>query len=153
MASTHPLVAGGGGAYPHSQNNYNNQSSSLLDPFAHHPYLEPIGSLSRGAASAAAAHAPTAPHSAASGRLVLARDRRTGEHVAVKLIPRGWDDPLRAKLATRELLLHQALSLGRHPHVVGFREAFLSPTHLCVAMEYVERGEDLQTFLANTGGR
>jgi serine/threonine-protein kinase SRK2 len=144
MASTHPLVAGGAGAsYPHHHSPHN----GLLDPFAHHPYLEPIGSLSRGA------HANAAPANAASGRLVLARDRRTGEHVAVKLIPRGWDDPARPKLAARELLLHQALSLGRHPHVVGFREAFLSPTHLCVAMEYVERGEDLQTFLANTGGR
>jgi len=122
-------------------------AASLLDPFSHHPYLEPIGALSRGAGAGGGAG------SAASGRVVLARDRRTGEHVAVKLVPRGWDDPARAKLAARELLLHQALSLGRHPHVVGFREAFLSPTHLCVAMEYVERGEDLQTFLANTGGR
>lgn len=153
MASAHPLISGGaGGSYlgPH-----HSSTSSLLDPFAQHPYLEPVGSLSRGAASAGHPH-----HPANAARLVLARDRRTGEHVAVKLVPRGWgndgdqeDRDLRAKLAARELLLHQALSLGRHPHVVGFREAFLAPTHLCVAMEYVERGEDLQTFLANTGGR
>jgi serine/threonine-protein kinase SRK2 len=148
MASTHPLVAGGGGGSNAPYHHHHSPHNSLLDPFAHHPYLDPIGNLSRGAANTA-----NAALSAASSRLVLARDRRTGEHVAVKLIPRGWDDPARPKLAARELLLHQALSLGRHPHVVGFREAFLSPTHLCVAMEYVERGEDLQTFLANTGGR
>lgn len=133
-------------AQHHQQHPSSTSAASLLDPFAHHPYLEPIGALSRGAAGGGSG-------SAASGRVVLARDRRTGEHVAVKLVPRGWDDPARAKLAARELLLHQALSLGRHPHVVGFREAFLSPTHLAVAMEYVERGEDLRTFLANTGGR
>jgi serine/threonine-protein kinase SRK2 len=132
---SHPLLAGGGHdpGHPHH----------LLDPFAQHPYLEPIGALSRGAASAGAP------------RLVLARDRRTGERVAVKLVPRGWgsDDPLRVKHAARELLLHQALSAGGHPHVLGFREAFLSPTHLAVVVEYVEGGEDLQSFLANTGGR
>jgi serine/threonine-protein kinase SRK2 len=52
----------------------------------------------------------------------------------------------------RELLNHQELSLSRHPHIVEFREAFLTPLHLAVVMEFVE-GENLQQFLANTGGR
>jgi serine/threonine protein kinase len=37
------------------------------------------------------------------------------------------------------------------PHPVP-AQVFLTPTHLCVVMEYVE-GENLQQFLANTGGR
>lgn len=32
------------------------------------------------------------------------------------------------------------------------KQVFLTPSHLCVVMEYVE-GENLQQFLANTGGR
>jgi serine/threonine-protein kinase SRK2 len=143
MAHPHPLMAAAAAAP--TTHAYQTPHAHLLDPFAHHPHYEPLGALSSGAHQ----------HAASAARLVLARDRRTNERVAVKLVPRGWssDDPLRAKVAARELLLHQALSLGGHPHVLGFREAFLSPTHLCVAMEYVEGGEDLRRFLLNTGGR
>jgi len=63
----------------------------------------------------------------------------------------GWD-PTQSKYVERELLNHQELSASRHPHIVEFREVFLTPSHLCVVMEYVE-GENLQQFLANTGGR
>lgn len=52
----------------------------------------------------------------------------------------------------RELLIHQELTLSRHPHIVEFREVILTPLYLGVVMEYVD-GEDLQQFLANTGGR
>jgi hypothetical protein len=40
----------------------------------------------------------------------------------------------------------------RHPHIVELREMFLTPLHLAAVSEYVD-GEDLQMFLANTGGR
>lgn len=52
----------------------------------------------------------------------------------------------------RELLIHQELSACHHPHIVELKEVFLTPTHLAAVSEYVE-GEDLQTFLGNTGGR
>jgi hypothetical protein len=40
----------------------------------------------------------------------------------------------------------------RHPHIVELRDVFLTPLHLAAVSEYVD-GEDLQMFLANTGGR
>lgn len=40
----------------------------------------------------------------------------------------------------------------RHPHIVELRDVFLTPLHLAAVTEHVD-GEDLQTFLANTGGR
>lgn len=63
----------------------------------------------------------------------------------------GWDEG-RNKYLLRELLIHQELSACHHPHIVELRDVFLTPTHLAAVAEYVE-GEDLQTFLANTGGR
>lgn len=46
----------------------------------------------------------------------------------------------------------QELSACHHPHIVELKDVFLTPTHLAAVLEYVE-GEDLQTFLSNTGGR
>lgn len=65
--------------------------------------------------------------------------------------PAGWDEG-RNKYLLRELLIHQELSACHHPHIVELRDVFLTPTHLAAVAEYVE-GEDLQTFLNNTGGR
>ncbi|KAI8477398.1 MAG: kinase-like domain-containing protein, partial [Monoraphidium minutum] len=87
------------------------------------------------------------------GCVQLCRDLQspTGEVCAIKLLPRGWD-PRQSKYVERELLNHQELSASAHPHIVEFREVFLTPSHLCVVMEYVE-GENLHQFLTNTGGR
>ncbi|GBF97768.1 sulfur stress regulator [Raphidocelis subcapitata] len=109
--------------------------AAWADPLAGHPRYESVRVLGRGSHSL----------------VQLCRDRATGEAVAVKLIQRGWD-PAQSKYVERELLNHQDLSASRHPHIVEFREVFLTPSHLCVVMEYVE-GENLQQFLANTGGR
>jgi len=38
----------------------------------------------------------------------------------------GWD-PNKTKYVERELLIHQELTVGRHPHIVTFKEAFLTP--------------------------
>ncbi|KAI8473311.1 MAG: serine carboxypeptidase S28-domain-containing protein [Monoraphidium minutum] len=108
---------------------------SWADPLAGHPRYELVRNLGRGSHST----------------VHLCRDRATGEAVAVKLIQRGWD-PGQSKYVERELLNHQELSRSRHPHIVEFREVFLTPSHLGVVMEYVD-GENLQQFLANTGGR
>ncbi|KIY95352.1 hypothetical protein MNEG_12611 [Monoraphidium neglectum] len=108
---------------------------SWNEPLAGHPRYEFVRNLGRGSHSL----------------VQLCRDRATGEAVAVKLIQRGWD-PGQSKYVERELLNHQELSRTRHPHIVEFREVFLTSSHLAVVMEYVE-GENLQQFLANTGGR
>jgi serine/threonine-protein kinase SRK2 len=68
----------------------------------------------------------------------LAHHIPTGSLVAVKLIPRG-SAAITANVE-RELLNQRALS-GASPFVVAFREAFLTPTHLCLAMEFVGGGE------------
>lgn len=78
------------------------------------------------------------------GLVVLATDLRikdgTKNQVAIKLTPRG--DKIN-KYVEREVLLHRSLW---HKHIVGFREACLSETHLCVVLNYVAGGS-LQTFV------
>lgn len=66
----------------------------------------------------------------------LMRDKRTGELVAVKFIPRGEKID---KNVERELLNHRMLS--GHPMIIRFREVFLTTTHLGIAMEYAAGGE------------
>jgi serine/threonine-protein kinase SRK2 len=72
----------------------------------------------------------------------------SGRHLACIA---GWDEG-QNKYLLRELLIHQELSACHHPHIVELRDVFLTPLHLAAVHEYVE-GEDLQTFLSNTGGR
>jgi len=38
----------------------------------------------------------------------------------------------------REIVNHRALN---HPNIIGFKEVFLTPTHLGIAMEYAAGGE------------
>jgi serine/threonine-protein kinase SRK2 len=71
------------------------------------------------------------------GRTHLARHIPTGDLVAVKTIEKGERCD---KNVERECLNQCALS-GASPFVVAFREAFLTPTHLCIAMEYCAGGE------------
>ena len=40
------------------------------------------------------------------------------------------------------------MSLTKHPHVVGFKEVFLTPKYLAVVVEYIE-GETLQVMLCS----
>ncbi|DBA73594.1 TPA: Serine/threonine-protein kinase sapk9, variant 2 [Trebouxia sp. C0004] len=65
----------------------------------------------------------------------LVRDKRTGELVAVKFIERGEKIN---KNVERELINHRSLL---HPNIIRFREVFLTPTHLGIAMEYAAGGE------------
>lgn len=65
----------------------------------------------------------------------LMRKLDSGELVAVKFLPRG---SLVNDYVEREILNHQSL---RHPHIIAFKEAFLTPTHLAIAMEYAIGGE------------
>ncbi|PRW20807.1 sulfur stress regulator [Chlorella sorokiniana] len=76
--------------------------------------------------------------SGAFSTVVRARDRQTGEEVAVKLIQRG------SLVADRRLYVKREVAylagLSSHPCIVSAHEAFLTSTHLCIAMELVEGG-------------
>lgn len=65
----------------------------------------------------------------------LMRDRATGELIAVKYIERGEKID---KNVERELINHRSLL---HPNIIKFKEVFLTPTHLGIAMEYAAGGE------------
>lgn len=62
-------------------------------------------------------------------------DTRDNSEVAIKFLPRGLT--LNPAYVAREILNHEELS---HPHIIGFKEVFLAPTHLCIAMEYAPGG-------------
>uniref|UniRef100_A0A0D9WGX3 non-specific serine/threonine protein kinase n=1 Tax=Leersia perrieri TaxID=77586 RepID=A0A0D9WGX3_9ORYZ len=66
----------------------------------------------------------------------LMRNRETGDLVAVKTIARG--DHRINKSAYREIINHRSL---RHPNVIQFIEAILTPTHLAIVMEFAAGGE------------
>ncbi|OEL22878.1 Serine/threonine-protein kinase SAPK9 [Dichanthelium oligosanthes] len=78
------------------------------------------------------------------GVALLMRHRATGDLVAIKYIQRG--DKI-DKNVLREVVNHRTL---RHPNVVRFKEVFLTPTHLAIAMEYAPGGE-LYTRICNAG--
>ncbi|PRW58457.1 sucrose nonfermenting 1(SNF1)-related kinase [Chlorella sorokiniana] len=86
--------------------------------------------------------------SGAFGTAQLMRDRGTGELVAVKYIPLRYVD----HRTERELLNHRKLSVGGHPNVVQFKKAFVTSTHLAIAMEYASGG-DLFTYAIEARGR
>lgn len=65
----------------------------------------------------------------------LMRDRVSNEYVAVKFIERG--DRIDRNVE-REIVNHRMLT---HPNIIGFKEVFLTPTHLGIVMEYAAGGE------------
>uniref|UniRef100_A0A7R9VAN1 Protein kinase domain-containing protein n=1 Tax=Chlamydomonas euryale TaxID=1486919 RepID=A0A7R9VAN1_9CHLO len=67
------------------------------------------------------------------GFVQLARRRDTGELAAIKFLQRGCI----SKYTEAEILNH---SLLRHPHIIQFREVFLTSEHICIAMEYATGG-------------
>jgi serine/threonine-protein kinase SRK2 len=75
----------------------------------------------------------------------LCADRATGQQVAIKFIERG--DKV-TKYVEREILNHRMLL---HPHVVQFKEVFLTPRYLAIAMEYVPGG-DMFEYVVRKGG-
>jgi len=69
----------------------------------------------------------------------------TGEHVAIKLL--GLGDKFYSKYVDREILNHHQLA---HPHIVAFKEIFLTRDYLCIVMEYVGGG-NLQQWVEKHG--
>ncbi|XP_050372267.1 serine/threonine-protein kinase SRK2H-like [Argentina anserina] len=70
-----------------------------------------------------------------SGVARLMRNIETNELVAMKYIERGCKID---ENVAREIINHRTL---RHPNIIGFREVFLTPTHLVIVMEYAAGGE------------
>lgn len=61
--------------------------------------------------------------------------RETGKIVAIKFLPRG---SLIQSYVEREILNHKTL---RHPHVIQFKEVFLTSKYLAIVMEYADQGD------------
>lgn len=75
------------------------------------------------------------------GKVRLAYDTTTNEDVAIKFIPRG---PTISEYVEREILNHRTLC---HPHIISFKEVFVTEQHLCIVMEYAAGG-DMHEFIA-----
>ncbi|KAJ1391737.1 Serine/threonine-protein kinase, active site [Sesbania bispinosa] len=72
----------------------------------------------------------------------LAKDKNTGDLVAVKYIERGKKIDENVQ---REIVNHRSL---RHPNIVRFKEVFLTPTHLAIVLEYAAGGELFERICA-----
>lgn len=81
------------------------------------------------------------------GFVQLARDRVTGEVWAIKFIERGEKI---TKYVEREIINHRLLV---HPHIVQFREVFLTPTHLAISMEFAPGGDMFEYVVKKNGLR
>lgn len=81
----------------------------------------------------------------AFGAVHLALNTETSEKVAIKKIPRG--DEI-SKYIEREIL-NQRLC-GLHPHIVKFKEVFMTATHVQIVMEFAEGG-DLFDYVSRRG--
>ncbi|KAK9804446.1 hypothetical protein WJX73_002124 [Symbiochloris irregularis] len=79
------------------------------------------------------------------GIVQLAINKQTGEQVAVKFLPRGPDKV--TKHVERELRSHSSFC---HPHVVLFKEVFLTQSHLAIVMEFCSGG-DLFQYVRDRG--
>ncbi|KIZ04694.1 Serine/threonine-protein kinase SAPK10, putative [Monoraphidium neglectum] len=68
------------------------------------------------------------------GFVQLARNTETNELVAIKFIERG--DRVN-RYVEAEILNHRSL---RHPHVIEFKEVFVTSEYICIAMEFASGG-------------
>jgi serine/threonine-protein kinase SRK2 len=84
-------------------------------------------------------------NSGSFGFVELATDKATGHRVAIKFIPRG--DKIN-KYVLSEILNHSRL---RHPHIVNFREVFLTPKYLAIVMDFVPGGDMFDHVLQRNG--
>ncbi|KAL0053253.1 hypothetical protein WJX82_003327 [Trebouxia sp. C0006] len=79
------------------------------------------------------------------GFVELALDKSTGQQVAIKFIERG--DKI-TKYVEREIMNHRSLM---HPHIVQFKEVFVTQQYLAIAMEYAAGG-DMFEHVVRKGG-
>lgn len=74
-------------------------------------------------------------NSGSFGLVLKASDKTQKTPVAIKLLPRG---PQIHNGVEREILNHKSL---KHPHVIQFKEVFLTEKYLAIAMEYADQGD------------
>lgn len=84
-------------------------------------------------------------NSGSYGQVQLAEDCGTGEKVAIKLMERG---PKITKYVEREVINAAKLL---HPHIVQFREVFVTPDYLAIVMEYAAGGDMFQLVTSKRG--
>eukprot|EP00884_Botryococcus_braunii_P022478 jgi/Botrbrau1/8914/Bobra.0148s0028.1 len=99
------------------------------DPLANHPKYEKVRDINAGA----------------FGFVQLARNKFTHQQVAIKFLPRG---SAINKHVAREIVNHSNFC---HPHVIQFKEVFLTDDYLAIAMEYAPGG-DLFQYVRDHGG-
>ena len=63
------------------------------------------------------------------------RDKKTGQQVVLKFLERGEGIDNNVE---REIVNMRTM---RHPNIIRFYEVLLTPTHLCIVMEYAAGGE------------
>ena len=80
----------------------------------------------------------------AAGDVVLAKDKKTGELVAIKEIMTTIERPQITSETMKEVEVMKSLV---HPNVVGYRASFKENGRLYIAMEYIDGG-DLAKFIA-----
>lgn len=68
------------------------------------------------------------------GFVNLYKNNVSGEDVAIKFLERGEKVN---RYVEFEVMNHRIL---RHPHVIEFKEVFLTPKYICIAMEYASGG-------------
>ena len=75
----------------------------------------------------------------AFGVVALCEYKPLGEKVAIKFMRREQisQTPESRRYVQLEVMNHRWL---KHPHVIKFRELFLTPQHLCIVMEYANAG-------------
>ena len=102
--------------------------ATLDDPIADHGRYRKIRELHSG-----------------SGRVMLAENRETLEHVAIKFAPRGGRIGLNLE---QEVLSHKNLL---HHHVIQFKDIFLTPHYLAIVMEYAAGGDMMEYIRSKRG--
>lgn len=81
------------------------------------------------------------------GFVQLAWDKKSNprQQVAVKFMERGEKV---TKYVEREIINHRMLV---HPHIVQFKEVFLTPRYLCIVMEYAPGGDMFEYVVKKNG--
>lgn len=127
---------------------------SSAAPPGHGGALPPTGKSASGAACDGGADPLEGHHryrrvqalnSGTFGFVQLALDTHTGQQVAIKFLERG---PGISKGVVREVRNHLLVSM--HPHVVQFREVFVTRKFLAIAMEYVAGGDLCDYFIEHS---
>ena len=93
------------------------------------------------------------------GKVKLARNKETGEHVAVKIVPRQSTDGEHRTLAERERADHSKeirtareaaiVTLVDHPYICGMRDVVRTNYHWYMLFEYVNGGQMLDYIISH----